>query len=516
MNLIWFLLRTSFVAVVSAALTGAVSGICSAFLIATINNTVNSTPSYTSQSFWSFIWLTFVTFLASLFSQFLLVGLSQEAIYKLRLRLSGWILACPLRQLEELGANRLLATLTDDIQSISNAVFDIPFLCINIALFAGCLAYLLRLSWGVFLITLMFVAVVIASVQLLISKAQGVWKLAREEQDQLFKHFHAITDGIKELKLHRARQEAFLTEDLQATAASSRDYKITSLRILAIANSLGELLFFTTLGLLVFALPKLTPTNSSVLSGYILTITYLIRPLQSILQILPALSQASVALQKIDTLGLSLASRSETIPIEQPQRQYFFNSIELIKITHIYCREAEDSHFTLGPIDVTFQPGELVFIVGGNGSGKSTLAKLIAGLYIPETGEIRWDGKPITSQNREMYRQLFSAVFSDFYLFERILGINLTDLDAKAQEYLSQLQLSHKVVVNKGVLSTTDLSQGQRKRLALLTAYLEDRPIYLFDEWASEQDPFFREVFYKQLLQELKNRVRVCFDFIYR
>ncbi|MGB3138144.1 MAG: hypothetical protein WBG38_15900 [Nodosilinea sp.] len=56
------------------------------------------------------------------------------------------------------------------------------------------------------------------------------------------------------------------------------------------------------------------------------------------------------------------------------------------------------------------------------------------------------------------------------------------------------------------MLSTLDLSQGQRKRLALLTAYLEDRPVYLFDEWASDQDPLFREVFYKQILLELKQR----------
>ena len=57
-----------------------------------------------------------------------------------------------------------------------------------------------------------------------------------------------------------------------------------------------------------------------------------------------------------------------------------------------------------------------------------------------------------------------------------------------------------------GVFSTTRLSRGQRKRLALVTAYLEDRPIYLFDEWAADQDPLFRRVFYQRLLPELKRR----------
>jgi putative ATP-binding cassette transporter len=506
MNLIGFLLRSSWTTVAIAAFTGSLSGACSTFLIALINNAISSNNPSTTQLLWGFVGLALVTLFTGIISQFLLISLSQEAIYKLRLHMSGLILSCPLRHLEELGANRILATLTDDILSISTAVFNIPFLSINVALVVGCLAYLCWLSWTVFLVTLVFLVVAIGSVQILLNKASLLLKYAREEQDKLFKHFRAITDGIKELKLHIRRREAFLNEELQISAASSRDYRVNSLRILAIATNFGELLFFIILGLLVFCLPKLTTINAPVLSGYVLTITYLIRPLQSILEILPALSQASIALQKVNTLGLSLASRSETISEIQPDSQLFFKSIELKQITHTYYKEHEENSFTLGPIDLSVYPGELVFIVGGNGSGKSTLAKLITGLYIPEVGEIRLDGEPIVDQNREAYRQLFSTVFSDFYLFERILGVTLNNLDSQAKEYLRQLQLEHKVQVKEGVLSTTELSQGQRKRLALLTAYLEDRPIYLFDEWASDQDPFFREIFYKQLLPELKHR----------
>jgi putative ATP-binding cassette transporter len=180
--------------------------------------------------------------------------------------------------------------------------------------------------------------------------------------------------------------------------------------------------------------------------------------------------------------------------------------LELIGVTHSYRRDDEDGNFTLGPIDLALGRGELIFLIGGNGSGKTTLAKLLTGLYEPEAGEIRFDGQTINSDNRVAYRQYFSAVFSDFYLFESLLGLQPPALDELAREYLKQLQLDTKVQVTGGKFSTTQLSQGQRKRLALLIACLEDRPIYLFDEWAADQDPYFKDVFYLRILPELKAR----------
>jgi putative pyoverdin transport system ATP-binding/permease protein len=167
-------------------------------------------------------------------------------------------------------------------------------------------------------------------------------------------------------------------------------------------------------------------------------------------------------------------------------------------------------------LDINLKAGELVLVAGGNGSGKTTLAKIITGLYRAESGELLLDGQPITDGNREFYRQHFSAVFYDFHLFESLLGLEKPDLDAHARERLERLQLNGKVTIENGVFSTTQLSQGQRKRLALLTATLEDRPIYVFDEWAADQDPEFKDYFYRELLPDLKAQGKlvliICHD----
>lgn len=98
----------------------------------------------------------------------------------------------------------------------------------------------------------------------------------------------------------------------------------------------------------------------------------------------------------------------------------------------------------------------------------------------------------------------YSTVFADFYLFDKLYGISYEGKETEIQRYLEILQLSDKVQIQDGKFSTTKLSTGQKKRLALLVTYLEDRYIYLFDEWATDQDPEFRLFFYDSLLPELK------------
>jgi putative ATP-binding cassette transporter len=361
------------------------------------------------------------------------------------------------------------------------------------------LVYLFLLSPTLFIVTFLVIGIAIRLMQSLINRTNRLWKRAREEADILFKHFQTITAGIKELKLNAERRQHFLTQELEVTAKTNRDYNVRGMKMVGIASGTGELLTFLILGLTVFVLPKVISISVENLSSYILILIYLTRPIQELLEILPNLTKGGVALDKIEALGLSLASQSEIV--DDSARTPAFQQIDLVQVKYTYHRE-KGEEFVLGPIDLTIEAGEVIFIIGGNGSGKSTFAKVITGLYAPESGVIKLDDHAITPNDRETYRQLFSTVFSDFHLFDRTIGLE----SASSQQYLEKLQISHKVQIQDGRLSTLELSQGQRKRLALFNAYLENRPIYLFDEWAADQDPFFREVFYKQLLPELKRR----------
>ena len=504
MDIIWLLIRASWIRVGTAIASGLISGGCSAGLIALINRAI--AQNFSRSLIVPFAVLVLLALVSSSLSQFLLIDLSQDSVYQLRMQLSSRILSAPLQQLERLGPSQLLATLTEDVQAISNTVFVIPTLCVNIAVIGGCLIYLGWLSGWVFLAVVVFLVLAIALVQILISSAYRYLALARLEKDRLFKQFRGITEGTKELKLHSIRRQLFFDKDLKVAAAASRNYTKTAFKIAALSGSSGQLLFFTLIGLLIFGAAQVIPNAPSVLPAYILTITYIMRPIEATVEQLPNLATANVSIQKVKKMGLSLVESAEISSAVRQPTPASWKSLELREVVYTYHTEEANSHFSVGPIDLTLKAGELIFIVGGNGSGKSTLAKLITGLYSPDSGELRLDGEPIVDSNREWYRQLFSTVFSDFYLFERLVSTEALTLDSQAQTYIEKLQLDKKVSVKDGQLSTTALSQGQRKRLALLTAYLEDRSIYLFDEWAADQDPLFREIFYAQLLAELKQR----------
>lgn len=505
MNLLLFLLRSSWILVTLAITAGFISGGCSAGLIALISRAISQgavaeIPALAI----GFGGLALIALVTSILSQVMLIRLSQKAVFELRLQLARQILASDLSRLEGLGNPRLLATLTEDIQSVANAVFMIPFLCIDLAIVVGCLAYITWLSWLVLVLVLVLMGLAVGSCQLLINQGSKRLTLAREVQDDLYGHLRSLTEGIKELKLNYRRRQAFVQEDLEVTAGRFRRHNIEGLTLFSATSSWGKLIFFFAIGFVLFSLPKLLTLPAQTLSGYILTFTYLMLPMDNLINGLPVLSRAGIALAKIESLGLDLAQHAEQESVP-PAIHTRWDKLSLNQVSHIY-RQDEEEGFTFGPVDLTLYPGELVFIIGGNGSGKSTLSKLLTGLYTPSQGEIWLDGERIDSHNREWYRQHFSAVFSDFYLFERLLGLDNPDLDAKARHYLKKLQLEHKVEIHQGHLSTTALSQGQRKRLTLLVAYLEDRPIYLFDEWAADQDPQFREVFYTEFLAGLRNQ----------
>ena len=488
-------------------ITGILTGITNAALITMISRALYNQAARTGSFILSFFALCVLSVIVGSASQIALGYLSRQAMAELRMGLCQKIITAPLSQLETMGTHRLIVALRDDTKTIAVALGQLPVLYMQAGVIFVCIVYLGWLSWPLLLGVLLFTGLGVISYQLPLKKANQHMRAARDQEDQVSYFFGSILHGIKELKLSRSRRNHVLWNEIEPTTEKiNRSYAI-GWSLYTIATAWGRLLIFVLMGVLILVMAPLIQLQSQILIGFVIMILYMSGYIQVILNILPVIAQGRVAIRKLEEVGFSLAKEfpSSTTAngfgvVKKWQR------LELKQVTHRYYREDDSRSFTMGPLDLVLNPGEIVFVVGGNGSGKTTFAKLLTSLYMPEEGTILLDGKSITDENREEYREYFAAVFSDCYVFETLVGTNGSVPDQLARRYLERLQLQHRVQIEANILSTINLSSGQRKRLALLSAYLQNRPIYLFDEWAADQDPEFKRVFYEELLPEFKAR----------
>ena len=512
----------------AAVIVSVVSGTCGVLLVSQIN-TALTMERHSAALAWTFAGLAVAVLLSRTLSSVLFERLNQHALAELRRTISSRVLDADLRRLERLGGPKIQSVLSEHSANVAQFFVSLPAILTNAVIVIGCMIYMALLSWPVFLAAVLMIGLGSLFYHLLHLQAIRHLDQAATEQDHLFGHFRSLIEGAKELRLHAGKRRVFKDQVLGQSIDAVRRSRALGLSIFVASASWGNFLIYVFIGLALFVLVGDIPDRSAVMTGFALVFLYMVVPLEVLLLNIPRVNLARVAARHIEEItrnipaadGCAASSPGAGIPTASspaadasalaPAR---FSHLALHGVTHRYYHERSDEVFELGPIDLSFEPGSVTFIVGGNGSGKTTLAKLLVGLYAPESGEVFLDGERIEDGNRDRYRQLFSAIFADFHLFERLLQRPRPALDKAGNRLLQRLHLQHKVKVVDGVFAsqalspahftTEALSQGQRKRLALVAACLEERPFLVFDEWAADQDPAFKEVFYRELLPELK------------
>lgn len=491
------LLRPFWGVTAASTVVGALGGLATAWLLATVNASLHSGEGATMSLLARFAGLCALSVGGSAIAGVGNSVIGQKVIAALRKDVSARILRASIASLERQRSYRLLAVLTNDVDTVSAFTFNFSGYAVSLAVVLGSMIYLASLSIPVFGMVLVAtglgIAINIYARRGWLSDYEGV----REATDQLQKQYRAITAGAKELRLSRERRKRVQRDLLAGAADRIARLKSRAMRLFWLADAAGSAIFFTVIGLLL-ATRDGAGLGAPVVSGTVLVLLYMKGPVAQISNGLPVLGQAQVSFKRIAALSADFAGREEASGDAAEPVPDFSRTIELRGLSYAF-----PDGFKLGPIDLTLHKGEILFIVGENGSGKTTLIKLLLGLYTAGAGQLLLDGKPVTPGWLDDYRQLFSAVFSDYFLFDDLLTGD-DELATRAHHYLDQLEIAHKVRIENGAFTTTDLSTGQKKRLALIHAYLERRPVMMFDEWAADQDPTFRRIFYTELLPDLK------------
>lgn len=481
-------------------------GLTNTALIAIINQAAKTVTNHESVT-WPFILYAILMILFLLFarrSNRENIEKSRDVIYRFKIKILKDIFNSNLSRVDEIGRFYISEVLIRDTQQVAQSIVVVVTACQSVATLIFLSLYLATVSISAFFI------IMCASAIIVVVGATELYKVTSELNKEAAKEGHVNSlyadylNGFKEIKMNSARAYDITSDLITETKALNESTTDIIVRVTNFFNYL-QVLMYVVVGVIIFVVPVFSSEFSTSVTTATTTALFLAGTLAGIITSIPNISQSSVSaknlLDLVEALKIGANDRSEN---QSDIVKTSFKTIELKDVTYRYVSDAYATKFNIGPANFTFEAGKLYFIKGSNGSGKTTLMRILIGLYSPLSGAIWVDGNQVEPTPDSTYRDLFSVVFSDFFLFKKLYGIKNQSVET-LDSLLKMFDLDRKIKIEQNTFSDLNLSTGQRKRVALMVALLENRQVLILDEWAADQDPEFRKEFYTEILPLIKS-----------
>jgi putative ATP-binding cassette transporter len=432
--------------------------------------------------------------------------LTESIVERLRMRVTDKIRRAELFYFEKIGAEQFHNLLTTETQIISSTATMAINAAASLVMLTVAFGFVAFLSLPAFLLSLGAIAITVFAYRISLRSVDPLLRQTIDQENRFFALLLHLLRGFPEIKINMLKNRDLHDNYLCPAAADLRKLKIETGYHFVNTTIITNSAFYILLATIIFLLPRLFQCDPSVVMKVSGVMLFIFGPLGEVVGVIPFLAKASVSIDAVKNIESSLdneVSRQPPIDFRRLPKTWDFDSIGVRNLEFQYDNDDGTPGYALGPLNINFSRGETVFIRGGNGSGKSTFLKLFTGLYHAKAGLITLDGNPVLPSQIQRFRELFSIIFTDFHLFDRLYGLEVIDEDRIVQ-LIDQMGLSEKTAFYEGRFSNIELSTGQRKRLALITVLLENKPILIFDEWAADQDPTFRKHFYHDILPALK------------
>lgn len=482
-------------------LLAVISGLSSFFLISTINEIIGellgSNTIDTNYYLLVFSIVVLIFFVSKRILAAQIIKLTQELYWNIRTDIIELVLKSSFEKIKPV-KDEIYSVLTRDVGALTNASTWIIYFFTSAILILACLIYMVFLSWKLFLVFFTIAGFGIVLYLIVDKKNANKFLEVRNVERKFIRGFNSILDGIKEININPGIGRDISDKRLKKVVRIGKDKSVDAYVGYLNSQIISQLLFYIFIIFILLFSRSLFDLKLETAISYIFVTLYILEPIATIMTIIPVMTNAGISLKRITDLQDNLKQNEHDEQLNKKEAKSLalnFNSLSFKNYSFSY---GEDK-FEIGPIDFEIKKGDLVFIRGGNGAGKTTFINTILSLYSPKSGAVLLNGTKVIPAEISKLKNLFSPVFSDFYLFDDFYGIEKPDIE-KANEYLKVFELTEKVQIVDKSFSTIDLSTGQRKRLALIYALLSARPILVLDEWAADQDPIFREKFYTEII----------------
>lgn len=507
MTLIQLLRKESKKSIEKLLLITAISGLSSTASLALINNAAQNTNTDNISVSQVLMFLAVLGIFSFSFKYILIEGINiiEEILHNIRSRLSDKIRRTDLQNVESIGKATIYNCMTQEISMVSQMSIYLIQAMQSAVLLVFITLYVAILSKVAVILVVILVAIGFFVLRQKDKLVLGKLQDANRADIRYFMTLTDILDGLKEIKLNRKKSTDLF--DVHGQISDNvKSLKTDTGHLFAKNMVFSQSFIFLTLGAIVFVLPQFQGTFSDDVLSTTTAMLFAIGPLGSLISTLPYYEKVNLSVKNIFNLEKELDMKVNQNEIQPENGICCFTDFKKIVIDNLYFEYAkvhQRDSFSVGPFNLELHRGETVFIIGGNGSGKTTMLKALTMLYKANSGSIYVDDKLVDDSNFHDYRELYTAIFNDFHLFEKLYGIKNIQPE-KVKELLKLMRIDGKTDFHDNGFTELNLSTGQKKRLALIVSFLEDKPVYIFDEWAADQDPTFKDFFYNNLLNKLK------------
>lgn len=451
----------------------------------------------------AFIGLITISFLSTRYFQHYMVDLTNNIMYGLELTIVEKVRNSSFESFEKLGPERIYAAIGDT--RVLSRVPEIFVTLINSAITLICsLAYLFWVSpmGGVTVLTLMIALLVLYLFRN--TKIQRDMNQVRDMQDSYYSYLRELLGAFKQVRISPTRSNTLFSKFILSNRNSSKTLAIRASRKYVVNELIGVYSWYVVLGIIIFLLPLAFKANQAQIAAFITTVLFMMSPVAQLIMMFPLYTAFKIAVERIDNIDKQLQTDALPVPTEDVSATSF-QSLRFENVVYKYSAD-NGSTFSLEVADFNLTKEEILFIIGGNGSGKTTFINVLTGLCKPVSGKIYIDERESTWQEFSVFCNSMAVVYTNQHLFrENYDEFDLSENNSKLSYFENMVNLDGVLKIDQEKNRVeTKVSKGQQKRLSLMLALLENKPIIVLDEWAAEQDPQNRKLFYTRWLQEMK------------
>ena len=440
----------------------------------------------------------------------LLVVVYGRLSHTLRREIFTRILERPLAEVEREPSGRLLNILNNETWRATDALNHLFSIITALATMVVLLALLFLLSWRLSLVALVFMAIIPPLVQLITWRAKRLSTLSLDANEALAQRTWATLNGVR--IIHAFGRETFEVARFSQTSDKVRRLFLKWALISMTTGPITEVLVTGVVALLAF-LVNASHVNVGMLVAF-LAILYRLQP-----RLVGCVSSlASLRGLHAPVMAVSKALAASPRPLSRNAKRQFLGLSKGLRFDSVsFCHEGA-SRPAVSEVFFDAAHGNMIALVGPSGAGKSTLLDLLLRFYEPQHGEILADGIPISEFVLASWRARLAVVSQDPYIFDDTVRANIlygrpqaSEADmvhaavlSCADDFIRELPMGYDTKVGE---RGTQISGGQRQRLALARALVRDPDILILDEATNALDTSTERAFQEALEHFARHRL---------